>query len=94
MKSVSDRQRLRAFVTSRPLIRNVKELQGKGKWYRLETWTYIKKGRAWEKKNLKENIPFISLILNWATGNSLFKIITLYAVIIAYGEMKRMRAKP
>lgn len=46
-----DKQTLIVFVASRPVLQKMlKELQRKGKRYRLEIWTCIKKGRVSEKE--------------------------------------------
>ena len=56
-----DKQKLRGFPVKTYLARNVKEvLQRERKWYRSETCTHMKIGRALEKKELSEGeITFI-----------------------------------
>ena len=46
-----DKQTHSVFVAGRPALQKMlKELQRKGKWYRSEIWTCIKKGRVSEKE--------------------------------------------
>lgn len=60
-KTLSDKQKLRVLNASTPVLQEMIEevLQGEEKWYRLETWIYIKKGKASNKKKGKIKSFFI-----------------------------------